>query len=133
MKSLLRKIIPGLLLMSLLSSSVCAQGRLATVDLRKVFEGYWKTKKADAQLKERGADVILYACTSGSFMKGPEYERHIITKPCILYIPRGFEHNPMDIKRVGKPLLFMPLHLAPYFNGYYQTGYMQFLSHEKID
>ena len=64
---------------------------------------------------------------------GPEYERHIITKPCILYIPRGFEHNPMDIKRVGKPLLFMPLHLAPYFNGYYQTGYMQFLAHEKID
>ncbi len=64
---------------------------------------------------------------------GPEYEKHIITKPCILYIPRGFEHNPMDIKRVGKPLLFMPLHLAPYFNGYYQTGYMQFLAHEKID
>jgi hypothetical protein len=64
---------------------------------------------------------------------GPEYERHIITKPCILYIPRGFEHNPMDIKRVGKPLLFMPLHLAPYFNGYYQTGYMQFIGHEKID
>ena len=64
---------------------------------------------------------------------GPEYERHIITKPCILYIPRGFQHNPMDRKRVGKPLLFMPLLLAPYFNGYYQTGYMEFLSHEKID
>lgn len=64
---------------------------------------------------------------------GPEYERHIITKPCILYIPKGLVHNPMDIKRVGKPLLFMPLLLAPYFNGYYQTGYMEFLSHEKID
>jgi len=64
---------------------------------------------------------------------GPEYERHIITKPCIIYIPRGFEHNPMDIKRVGKPLLFMPLLLAPYFHGYYQTGYMQMLGHEKID
>jgi hypothetical protein len=64
---------------------------------------------------------------------GTEYERHIITKPCILYIPRGFEHNPMDIKKVGKPLLFMPLLLSPYFNGYYQTGYMQMLGHEKID
>jgi hypothetical protein len=64
---------------------------------------------------------------------GPEYERHIITKPTILYIPRGFEHNPMDIKRVGKPLLFMPLNLAPYFNGVYQTGYMEFLKREKID
>jgi hypothetical protein len=39
----------------------------------------------------------------------------------------------MDIKRVGKPLLFLPLLLAPYFNGYYQTGYMQMLGHEKID
>ncbi len=64
---------------------------------------------------------------------GPEYERHIITKPCILYIPRGLEHNPMDIKRLGKPLLFMPLLLAPYFNAYYQTGYMEMLGHEKID
>jgi hypothetical protein len=64
---------------------------------------------------------------------GPEYERHIITKPCIIYIPRGFEHNPMDIKRVGKPLLFMPLHLAPYFNGVYQTGYNQFIGNNKID
>jgi outer membrane protein len=57
MKSLLRRIIPGLLLISLLSGSACAQGRLATVDLRKVFEGYWKTRKADAQLKERAADM----------------------------------------------------------------------------
>ena len=64
---------------------------------------------------------------------GPEYERHIISKPCIIYIPRGFEHNPMDIKRVGKPLLFMPLHLAPYFNGVYQTGYSQFIGNNKID
>jgi outer membrane protein len=56
-KHLLGKIIPGLLLVSLLSSSAWAQGRLATVDLRKVFDGYWKTKRADAQLKERAADM----------------------------------------------------------------------------
>jgi outer membrane protein len=57
MKSLLRKLIPGLLLFCLLSGSVSAQTRLATIDLRKVFDGYWKTKKADAQLKERAADM----------------------------------------------------------------------------
>jgi hypothetical protein len=39
----------------------------------------------------------------------------------------------MAIKRVGKPLLFMPLHLAPYFNGCYQTGCMQLIGNEKID
>jgi outer membrane protein len=57
MTNLLGKIIPGLLLVSLLSSSAFAQGRIATVDLRKLFDGYWKTKKADAQLKERAADM----------------------------------------------------------------------------
>ena len=57
MNRLLGKIIPGLLLASLLTGSACAQSRLATVDLRKVFDGYWKTKKADAQLKERAADM----------------------------------------------------------------------------
>ena len=57
MNRLLGKIIPGLLLVSLLTGSACAQSRLATVDLRKVFDGYWKTKKADAQLKERAAEM----------------------------------------------------------------------------
>jgi Skp family chaperone for outer membrane proteins len=57
MKSLLRKVIPGLLLIAMLSSSAWAQGRVATVDLRKVFDGYWKTKKADATLKDRAADM----------------------------------------------------------------------------
>jgi Skp family chaperone for outer membrane proteins len=57
MKSLLRTIVPGLLLMSLLSGSASAQGRIATIDLRKAFDGYWKTKKADVALKERAADM----------------------------------------------------------------------------
>jgi len=37
---------------------VRAQGqvRIAVVDLKKVFDGYWRTKQADSQLKERAAD-----------------------------------------------------------------------------
>jgi Skp family chaperone for outer membrane proteins len=54
---LLRKIIPGLLLAGLLSSNGWAQGRIATIDLRKTFDGYWKTKQADASLKDRAADM----------------------------------------------------------------------------
>jgi hypothetical protein len=53
---------------------------------------------------------------------GKEYEKHTITQATVLYIPRGMEHNPCDIKKVGKPLLFSALQLAPYFNGVYQTG-----------
>jgi hypothetical protein len=66
------------------------------------------------------------------YFLGEEYERHVITKPTVLYIPRGLEHNPCDIKRVSKPMLFSALQLAPYFNGYYQTGYMQLTKMAKI-
>jgi len=57
MKSLIRRIVPLLLLISVMGGSACAQGRIATVELRKVFDGYWKTKQADAALKERAADI----------------------------------------------------------------------------
>jgi Skp family chaperone for outer membrane proteins len=57
MKSLLRNIVPALLLVSLMSAPAWGQGRIATVDLRKVFDNYWKTKQADVALKDRGADI----------------------------------------------------------------------------
>ncbi|MSU62954.1 MAG: OmpH family outer membrane protein [Pedosphaera sp.] len=34
-----------------------AQPKIATTNLRKIFEGYFKTKQADLQLKERGAEA----------------------------------------------------------------------------
>jgi hypothetical protein len=65
---------------------------------------------------------------------GPEYERHIITKATVLYLPAGLEHNPCDIRRVGKPLFFSSCELSPFFNGFYQTmGYMEMRSSKKID
>jgi hypothetical protein len=64
---------------------------------------------------------------------GKEYEKKTITQATVLYIPAGLEHNPCDIKRVGKPLFFSALELAPYFNGVYQTmGYSEFRSGMKI-
>jgi hypothetical protein len=67
------------------------------------------------------------------YFMGNEYEKHTITQATVLYIPAGLEHNPCDIKRVGKPLLFSALQLAPYFNGVYQKqGYMALKSMKKI-
>jgi outer membrane protein len=43
--------------MGLLSGSALAQNRIATIDLRKVFDGYWKKKQAEAALKERQTDI----------------------------------------------------------------------------
>ena len=67
------------------------------------------------------------------YFMGPEYERHIITKATVLYIPAGLEHNPCDIRRLTKPMMFSALQLSPYFNGKYQTmGYMEMRSMPKI-
>ena len=57
MKNVLRRIVPGLLLMTLLSSPAWAQGRIATIDLVKVLDKYWKREQAEAVLKERLADM----------------------------------------------------------------------------
>jgi len=39
------------------ASSAMAQGKIAIVDLRKLFDDYYKTKAADAQLKDQAADL----------------------------------------------------------------------------
>src|SRR5215467_6127043 len=57
MKNVLLKLIAGWVLMLLLGSSALAQNRIATIDLRKVFDNYWKTKQADANLKDQAADM----------------------------------------------------------------------------
>ncbi len=50
---------------------------------------------------------------------GEELEKHVITKATILFIPRGLQHCPLEIKALRKPMMFSALMLAPYFNGVY--------------
>lgn len=57
MTNWLKKLIPMLVLLFVMHGTVEAQMRIATVDLRKLFDGYYKTKQADAALKEREADL----------------------------------------------------------------------------
>ncbi|MHC1767604.1 MAG: OmpH family outer membrane protein [Verrucomicrobiia bacterium] len=40
-----------------LTAHAQAQPKIATADLKKIFEGYFKTQQADAQLRERGAEA----------------------------------------------------------------------------
>ena len=44
------------LLGMLLPQAAQAQVKFATVDMKKVFDGYYKTKQAEAQIKERATD-----------------------------------------------------------------------------
>lgn len=39
-----------------LAVSVPAQAKFGVINLKKVFDGYWKTKQADGQLKDRAAE-----------------------------------------------------------------------------
>ena len=43
--------------MAVLSSSGAGATKIATVDMRKLFDGYWKTKQAEAALNDRKAEL----------------------------------------------------------------------------
>src|SRR3954462_9756793 len=44
--------------LALVVSAGAAEGqKIATIDLRKVFDNYWRTKQADANIKEQAADL----------------------------------------------------------------------------
>ncbi len=57
MKKLVWKAFAGLMLASVLCGSAQAQTRIGTVDLRKVFDKYWKRQQADAAIKAHVADL----------------------------------------------------------------------------
>ncbi|MFZ0828063.1 MAG: OmpH family outer membrane protein [Verrucomicrobiia bacterium] len=49
----LRKTVLTITLLACLSVPALAQTKIGTVDLRKLFDGYWKTKQAQAALNDR--------------------------------------------------------------------------------
>jgi outer membrane protein len=57
MKTQFVKIVAAILLISLAGGSAWSQGRIVTINLQKVFEKYWKTRQAEAELKSRADDM----------------------------------------------------------------------------
>jgi outer membrane protein len=57
MKNLFRTILPVILLMAFMGGSALAQTKIATVDLRKLFDNYYKTKLAQAAIQEHAAQL----------------------------------------------------------------------------
>jgi len=53
----LRTTILTFLLLAVLSVPALAQTKIATVDMDKLFKGYWKTKQAEVLLNQRVADL----------------------------------------------------------------------------
>jgi outer membrane protein len=65
MTSMIKKLVPCVLLVGFLGASAlaqtpapaAAQSRVATIDLQKVFDKYWRTERVTAGLKERVTDL----------------------------------------------------------------------------
>jgi outer membrane protein len=65
MRNILRTILPAILLMTVLCIPAMAQTKVpataqmkvATVDMRKLFDNYWKTKRAQASIQERAVQL----------------------------------------------------------------------------
>jgi outer membrane protein len=73
----LRTIVLTLSLLACLSLSAPAQTKIGTVDLRKVFDGYWKTKQAQAALNTRKTELDQDDKTMRENLKkgGDEYQK----------------------------------------------------------
>jgi outer membrane protein len=57
MKIILRIILPTILLLTFFSSPALAQQKIATVDVQKLFNGYWKKKQAEVALNDRKTEL----------------------------------------------------------------------------
>jgi outer membrane protein len=57
MNTLTKQILPGAILVLLLTLPAAAETRVATIDLRKVFDSYWKRQQAEVALKEHGVEL----------------------------------------------------------------------------
>ena len=56
-------------------------------------------------IKDLDADIVM--------CMGKEEEEFLVTQATTFYIPKGFWHCPLDIRRIGKPVLFVHSTIAP--------------------
>jgi outer membrane protein len=57
MRNLFKIVLPVFLLLAFLGGTALAQTKIATVDLNKLFDNYYKTKLAQAAIQERAAEL----------------------------------------------------------------------------
>ena len=74
---LLRTTILTVSLLAFLSVPALAQNKIATVDLRKLFDGYWKKQQAQTVLNDRQAQFIKDAKSLSDDLRkgGDEYQK----------------------------------------------------------
>ena len=63
------------------------------------------------------------------FYLGPELEKHVITKTCVIYIPPNFIHSPWKPLKTTRPWIFIEVNQGPKHT---EKGYHQLLTPEAI-
>ncbi len=58
-------------------------------------------------IREFDAEVELYL--------GPEREKYVIDSTCLVHIPAGLMHCPLEFTRISKPIIFMHSFLYPVY------------------
>lgn len=70
MRNILRTIFPAVLLLAFTSVPALAQSKIATVDLKTLFDSYYKTKLATATIQQRATELDkTYADMAADFKK----------------------------------------------------------------
>jgi Skp family chaperone for outer membrane proteins len=89
MKMNLKSFLFAGLLLAISAPATFAQGKIGVVDLRLIFEGYYKTKQADVKIKERAAEldaqratmVSGFTAAEASYKKAEELAKDLSVSP----------------------------------------------------
>jgi Skp family chaperone for outer membrane proteins len=75
----MKRLVWGVLLLSLAGGSALAQTRVATVNLQKIFDKYWRTEQATTALKERVTELEkTHKEMMDDWVKGKEQYRKLL-------------------------------------------------------
>jgi len=89
MKMNLKSFLFAALLLAISAPAAFAQGKIGVVDLRIVFEGYFKTKLADAKIKESAGEldtqresmVAAFTADEAAYKKADELAKDLSVSP----------------------------------------------------
>ena len=56
------------------------------------------------KVRDFGAEIELYL--------GEELEKHVITSPTVVYVPKDLPHCPLNFKVIEQPIVFMAIILG---------------------
>jgi outer membrane protein len=103
MRIILRTMASALLLLAFMGVPALAQSKIATVDLKKLFENYYKTKLATATVQERANQLDkTYADMAADFKKHSDDYQALLESADDQAVSEDERETPARCRRRGK-------------------------------